>query len=73
MVGALRLMGDVVQFTPKPKNPKSNVGKPLTAEDIDVIGFLTKDDRSIWIKNKVDIAKILIFITRNNITIFEGE
>ena len=68
-------MGDVVEFKAKTKSkdPKNNVGKPLTAEDIDVVGFLTKDDRNIWIKDKKDLAKLLLLITRNNITIFEGE
>lgn len=66
-------MGDIVEFKPKSQNPKAPQKKPLKVDEVQIIGFMTDDDRDLWIRKSEDIAKVIAFIAKNNITIFEGE
>ena len=66
-------MGDIVEFKPKSKNPKAPKRKALKSNEVEIIGFLTVDNRDLWIRKKEDIEKIIAFIAKNKITIFEGE
>ncbi len=58
-------MDKIIYFPVKPKR------KPFSAKDVDTIGILTKDDRDLYIENKDDISKLISFIIREKITIYE--
>ena len=60
-------MADVIKF---PENGKK---KPVSAKDITTVGFLTIDDRDLWIQDAGDIAKLISFIVREKITIYEDK
>lgn len=60
-------MSDVLVF-PAPKGKEKL--KPLSAKDVDFIGFMTKDDAEFWVNNPEDIVKIFAFIARSGITVY---
>ena len=60
----------VVSF---PAKPKPEIKPPLNIMDVENIGFLTKTDRSLWIKNPEDMMKIMRFIIQEKIKIIEEE
>lgn len=58
----------IVPFRPKEK-PKSGV--PIM--DVEQIGFLTIDDRDLWVDNPTDVLKIMRFIVKEKIKITEDQ
>lgn len=64
--GIEKIMSDVVSF-PGKNNKKV---KPLSAKDIDFIGFMTEDGREFWCDKQEDIAKIFAFIARAGISVY---
>lgn len=52
---------------------KSRKRNPLKANEIEQIGFLTKNGRDLWIQNPDDIVKIMQFIVREKIQIYEDK
>ena len=54
----------VVDFPAKKK-------RTLKTTDIELIGFLTVDDRDLWISDQGDVARIIAFIIRSGIKINE--
>ncbi len=57
----------IIQFPVKPSR------LPLATSDVEVIGFLTKDDRDVYIKKREDIVKLMAFIKQNKITLYEND
>ncbi len=57
----------IVKFPMK----KGSKKKPLNSKDIESIGFLTIDDRDLFIKDPASIMKIISFIIREKILILE--
>lgn len=66
-------MSDILIFKSKQKKEIKENKKDLflRAKDVEMIGFINYDDRSLFIKNRDDIAKIIAFISQNKITIME--
>ncbi len=62
----------IVDFPVKLPQPP-DIKKGVCVMDVENIGFLTRDDRDIWIKNKKDIVKIMRFIIDQKITLMEGK
>ena len=46
-------------------------GRVLSSKDIKIIGFLTEENRDLYIKDPVSINKIILFCKNNGITISE--
>ncbi len=61
-------MANVTNFPPEKILKK----KPISVSDIEQVGFLTSTDRDLWIRDKKDIAKIIAFLNREKITIYEA-
>lgn len=59
-------MGEVRQF---PENKKKR--KPINIKSIEQLGFLNKEDRDLWITDEKDLMKIMQFIIKEKITIYE--
>lgn len=51
----------------------TNKRKPLPFQDVETIGFLTVNDRDLFISDSESIRKIMSFIVREKITILEEE
>lgn len=63
-------MSEVIRF---PSKKPSKIKKTVNVMDVETIGFLTKDDRDIFIVNKEDIKKIMRFIISEKIALVEDE
>lgn len=59
-------MSDILKFPSKKR-------EPLAAKNVELIGFVTKDDRDLFIDKPADIAKIIAFIQREKIIITEED
>lgn len=70
-------MGEVVDFKPNKDNKKYPPPPPeerfLKAEETEVVAFFTGGERNLWVKKPEDIARIISFIARSNIIIFEDK
>lgn len=65
-------MADILDFKNNKKNPVINEEKTqISSENVELIGFLTYDDRSIGIKNRKDIKAIMLFIQKMKIELNE--
>ena len=69
----MQLMGKILVFPPKSTEKPKKLGrlKGLKAEDVQLIGFLTEDNRDLWIDNPADIERIINFIIKKHIIISE--
>lgn len=56
------------QTVPTPKRRA-----PISAGEIETIGFITTTDRDLWINNPTDIMKVMKFIIQEKIQIFEDK
>lgn len=66
-------MDKILEFPAQIPSPKPEIKKPLNILDVENIGFLVKDDRSLWIKRPEDMLKIMRFIIQEKIAIIEEE
>lgn len=62
-------MSDKVITFPSKQAPKKS--KPLNIHEIEQIGFLTVDDRDLWVVDPEDLEKIMRFIIKEKIKIIE--
>lgn len=63
-------MADIIHF---PSPPAPVIKEPLNIMDVQDIGFVTRDERNLWIKREQDIIKIMRFIIQEKIAIVEEE
>lgn len=56
---------NIVDFHPKEQR------KPVKFVDIDWMGIITKDERSLVISDRTDLMKVMVFIQQNNIKLEE--
>jgi hypothetical protein len=66
----VKMTDGVIEF-PQKKDPQKRL--PMSAKDVTLIGFLTVDDRDLWIDDKASIAQIISFIAQNKIKIYESK
>lgn len=64
----IRQMTDILKFPGENKRRS-----PLSVENIEIIGFVTKDDRDLYIDDPAGIAKIIALIKREKIKILEDD
>ena len=62
-------MDTIIPFTGKRVPEKK---KPLNITSVEQIGFLTTDDRDLWINDPADVLKIMRFIIKEKISIKES-